>query len=421
MGMRSVALRLPYTDLGAGLGRIRLIRKACYFDGLLNGRFEILIGLEHAAADRRVALAVGDGLADTSVTIRFQNGDGAVTVPLRAAGSYAARLWAQATVAHGVDPVAAGLMARRPVCVIESDQPISKVRALRSLAVRAAAIAAREGVNFEDLRLCLAAEPSISAPRIDHLLISASDRVLSNPEKNYFCRYCCRYLRTYTFRILQDIECLSILLNDEAIDIEDGRVQNLLNEYTRRIYRSHQRLDDFAASDLVRMAYASFETLYPGRIDSLRVKVQSSRIRPNVGKKLMLLFDQSQSASIIMAETLSMELIMGDQYKNVDVTGSQGVAIGRGASAKVEGSSNVNAEQLSSELLALADTILAHKDKPDADIEATLVKAAAEKAKAGDEAGAAGLLKKSASWVLDIAKTTGSAVLAAFVKSSIGI
>jgi hypothetical protein len=54
-------------------------------------------------------------------------------------------------------------------------------------------------------------------------------------------------------------------------------------------------------------------------------------------------------------------------------------------------------------------------------VEATLVEAAAKKAQKGDETGAAAILKKSASWVLDLAKSAGSAALSAFLKSHLGI
>ncbi|MBA3587844.1 MAG: hypothetical protein H0W41_09440 [Chloroflexi bacterium] len=63
------------------------------------------------------------------------------------------------------------------------------------------------------------------------------------------------------FRIFQDIECVSLLLGDDVIDWKDPRVTFLLNEYTRRINRAHQRLDDFAAGELIGLAYASFEAV----------------------------------------------------------------------------------------------------------------------------------------------------------------
>jgi hypothetical protein len=59
--------------------------------------------------------------------------------------------------------------------------------------------------------------------------------------------------------------------------------------------------------------------------------------------------------------------------------------------------------------------------RADADVEATVVEAAAAKAGAGDEEGAVAMLKKSAGWVLDIAKSAGSAVLVAVLKSRLGV
>jgi hypothetical protein len=116
-----------------------------------------------------------------------------------------------------------------------------------------------------------------------------------------------------------------------------------------------------------------------------------------------------------------MEVVVGDKYEGINVSG-QGVAIGRGAHAEVSGSSNApTTEDLPAVLSSLAQLIRTQVGKPGADVEAALVEAAAKRAEAGDKAGAAGILKKSADWVFDMAKATGSSVLAAFLKSEIGI
>ena len=112
---------------------------------------------------------------------------------------------------------------------------------------------------------------------------------------------------------------------------------------------------------------------------------------------------------------------MGDKYENLDISG-QGVAVGRGATATVQQSTNApNAEAVAASLISLAEIVRKQSDRSDADVEAALVETAAKKAKEGDEKGAAGILKKSAGWVLDLAKSAGSAVLVAFLKAHFGI
>jgi hypothetical protein len=119
---------------------------------------------------------------------------------------------------------------------------------------------------------------------------------------------------------------------------------------------------------------------------------------------------------------VEMEVVMGDKFEGISVSG-QGIAIGRGAQADVRLSNNAlgSDRPLNETLAMLAETVRKHPGQVDSDVEATLVQAAAMKAQTGDEAGAAAILKKSSSWVLDLAKSAGSAVLAAFLKAHLGI
>lgn len=117
-----------------------------------------------------------------------------------------------------------------------------------------------------------------------------------------------------------------------------------------------------------------------------------------------------------------METIMGDKYENVNISG-QGVAIGRGASASVSHSHNTlhSNEDLADALSAFAKHLRGLQDRDDAELEATLIDVAAQKAKDGDPSGATAVLRKSAAWVLDLGKSVGGAVLTAFLKSYMGL
>lgn len=136
---------------------------------------------------------------------------------------------------------------------------------------------------------------------------------------------------------------------------------------------------------------------------------------------MLSLLDSVESSSISIYGDYVVEKVMGDKYGNIKVDRSQGTAIGRGASAIVQSSSNVSNEALSVSLRELAETVRAQTTREDAEVEATLLDAAAKKVEDGDEAGAVGLLKKSAGWVLDLGKSAGATVLAAFLKAQLGI
>jgi hypothetical protein len=113
----------------------------------------------------------------------------------------------------------------------------------------------------------------------------------------------------------------------------------------------------------------------------------------------------------------------GDKIDRVTTSNSQGVAIGRKAKSSVSQSSNstTDSEALSNALTALAKHVRDQTGKEDAEVEATLIDAAAVKAQAGDAGSAAAILKKSAGWVLDLAKSAGASVLVAFLKSQLGV
>lgn len=393
------ALRLPRDLPAAGVERIRLIRKACFFDGLLNGRFEFLFNIDTTGHTHATARAAAAALLETRIVIRRTGFDG----PLRKAAPALGRLWALATVRHGSEPALAFVRPSRPVVIIEDDAQAPH-----------ADTGTPAGVGL-DVALSL---DSSSGKPIEYLLISPRGPDALRRGERF--RSEARQVRTYLLRLLQNVEGLSLLFGEKLDSVDSDRVQNLLNEYTRQINRSRQRVDGVAPSQIVDYCYSAFERMHPGRIAALRVDLQNSSMRPNLVAKI-LTFLALCDASNIQVEGPLMETVMGDKFENIDVNNSQGTAIGRGASATVTGSSILKADATLPESLDWLAKQVRASGHEDADAEAAMVAAAAKKAAAGDDDGAVAWLKKSGKWVLDIAAKSGSALLTAFLSAKFGI
>ncbi len=405
VGLHSITLQMPRRlELPQGKAILRLIRKASFFDGMLNGRVEILIGVEGIPETRETAMAAATFVLGLPAHVRPD----AAEVPLRAIVPHLRGLWARSTVAHGADPQTTHVRVGKPICVVEAMAPM------------AAAGPRRDG-TFPD-RTGIELTLTAGKPPTEILLIAPGPaQALHTREEETEYRAQARHLRTYCLRLLQNVEGLSMLCGLDGSEIGDDRMQNLINEYTRQINRSRQRMDDFAARKTVEYCYSAFSRLYPGEVDALRARIQAGGIRPNVARKVLELLDISQMASIQVTGDFNMEKVMGDKFEDINVSG-QGVALGRGAQATVSHSTNAprSGAELAEALTALAGLVRA-EGRADADVEATVVEAAAAKAGAGDEEGAVAMLKKSAGWVLDIAKSAGSAVLVAVLKSRLGV
>ncbi len=406
IGVSAIALQLPERADLAGLTSIRLIRKACFFDGLLNGRVEMLFAIAATVQNRERALSAAKFLLDVPTRVDRHGFNGTLRTVARSVG----KLWAESTVKHGYKTYVDLVRVGRPICIVENYSNLADEHSKR-------------------------VDSPLDHPHIELTVLSGqtqSEIMLIYPSncnsldihdyRGSAFRMQSRFLRTYTLRLLQNLEGLSLLCGMQAPNISDDRIQNLLNEYTRQINRSRQRLEAYAASNTIEYCYSSFSRVYPGRIEALRVTLQNSNIRPNIVRKVLELLDISQLSNISVAGDFNMEKIMGDKFEHIDVSG-QGTAIGRGASASVTQSNNAptNVETLSKALSSLAEHIRNQTGKEDNEVEATLIDAAAKKAESGDEAGAAAILRKSAGWVLDVAKSAGSAVLVTFLKSQLGI
>ncbi|WP_035655583.1 hypothetical protein, partial [Bradyrhizobium sp. STM 3809] len=380
-GVNALTVQLRRRDDAHQLGRLRLIRKACYFDGLTNGRIELLFGAEPPNIDKRAALQAAGYFLDLKARIAKGGFEG----PLVSVPPALARLWADVTVSHGQPSHSEWVKTGRPVCIVECDQPLTPDRGSQ-----------QETEAVVQLAL-------IARPRRTEVILIAPSRSIEpggSDSRSQF-RFAARYVRTYSLRLLQNAESLSLLFALPLAAIDDDRVQNLVNEYTRQINRSRQRMEPFRAADLVQYCYSAFERLYPGRIAALRVQLQNSNIRPNLVRKMLQFLDLSEAANLQVSGGINLgdgdmvqgDKVMGDKYENIDAKG-QGIAIGRGATAKVTASSN-NVDSIHTALASLADEVRKQSGRDDAETEATLVEAAAKKAGEGDEAGAAAILKKS--------------------------
>ncbi|MBN9671193.1 hypothetical protein [Roseibium aggregatum] len=403
IGGSSFRLALPFKDPDGRLGRIRLIRKACFFDGILNGRFEFLISTEREAGTKDEIKSLVDYLLQTKLRLRDGSGKLLFQSVLGQGGKAATNLWANASTHHREDAHADAVLARRPFCVVENDLPLE---------------GPKSGiVQYASDRFNVFADIDRLKDRrtfCDLFLLSsdAGDRAGRNSE----VWQTTRYLRTYTFRLIQDVEAVSNLLTSRKIDIEDDRAQLIFNLYTKHIYRAEQRLTDFSAGYLIAMGYAAFEALFPGRYEDLKTRILSSRIRPNVAKKLLKLLEDAEASQQTVNQYYKQEIIMGDKYSDIDVKG-EGIAIGRGASATVSKGDNADIAEVIREI---AKTIRETKDRPDAEVQAVLAESAAEKLKEGDEKTAGSLLSKMSGWALDLLKASGTAAVAALVKSYMG-
>ena len=402
-----------------------MIRKAAYFDGICNGRIEILVSTEKPAVDERTVTGLVEQLS--LMPLRIMQGSGGnrrclFEGALKEATRATAKFWAQSSVAHGNDPLSDGLRSRRMYAVVESGTPIRTRRpiVIKSRLYKSGFIELDKNgstQNFDFLKAGLL-QAGKGRYRIDASIFTPTEEgyqsISSQYERGNSLRNATRYLRTYSFRLIQNIELLSIIMNSNELNFEDDAVQDTFNEYSYRVNRSRQRLEDYAAGDLIRLGYASCSALYPGGENSVRTKLISSNIRPNIRKKLLALLEYSEQA-INHIHNDHREIIMGDKYDNIDAKGD-GIAIGRGTSAVVN---KVNSDELAGALSELA-MLVASSGREDAAAQAVLVETAAEKAKEGDEEKAGSLLKSAAGWVLDAAKTIGSAALAAFIKSKFG-
>lgn len=294
VGGSAFALALPRYASGFESVRLRLVRKAGYFDGLLNGRIEILISVDNLPPGRDAALELVSYLL--SVPVRVPT----IGIKTRLGGlsKAAARVWANATVAQlpELDTGAEMVKGARPVAVVES----SGLPALPA-----------PPVDPPDAAIEIVV-PDGRAPTETFLIAPTT---ATGHEKDF--RRAGRYLRTYCLRLRQDIESLSLLLGDERIDLGTDQVQHLLNEYTRRINRSRLHLEHVQGRKAIEWSYAAFARLYPGQIDALRARIVQRNLRPSVARKLLAMLDASETSKIIVYGDYTEETIMGDKFENI--------------------------------------------------------------------------------------------------------
>jgi hypothetical protein len=395
-GIPAMALQLPRRLPGRADRRVALVRKACYFDGLVNGRFEFLFRVTPEPASFADVAEAARALLDRPVRVpRFDGGKD--PRPLGGQSGAVARLWANATVKRNADPLLKGIRAGRAFVVAESSSALGPVPD-----------GAPAGV---ELRIDQSGKP------FELFVIHPPHPQPAGRNTPY--RQAARTLRTYLLRMLQDVESLSQICTLPGADLDDDRIQAVFNEYTRHIIRSRARIED--KTGLFAYCYAAFGRLYPGRIEGLRRQVVGSGMRPNVRGKVLDLLDEVENAQTVIQNLVQGDYVMGDKYQDIDASGGQGIAIGPGARAQVSDSVNQALDpQLISALRDLA-TRVRDSGNPEAGIEAEVIESAAKKAEEGDEKGAVAYLKRAAGWAVGLGTTVGSAVLTAFLKAHLGL
>jgi hypothetical protein len=397
-GLPGMALTLRRHLAAAAGRRVTLIRKACYFDGMINGRFEFLFRIEPDIAEEAEASPLVRALLQTPVAVPGLKGEGS-NVALEKASPFAARLWALATTRRGDDPGLSKIRAGRAFAVLENDRNLGAI-----------ADAAPVGVKMILERSARPLELFLIHPRKDQDVSPGSEH-----------RASARTVRTYLLRLLQDIEGLSQICDVGADLLDDQFVQTVFNEYTRHINRS-VKLIGGAPQELIDYCYAAFARLYPGRIDGLRVQIVGSNIRPNVKSKLLDLLDRASKVSeqTIVSTFVQGDIVMGDKFENVTATG-RGIAIGRGAKASADSTVNQTIDPaVIAGIKELAEKVRT-SGNADAKVDSEMIATAAAKAEEGDEEGAVGYLKRAGKWALDLAVTAGSVALKGFLKAKLGI
>lgn len=396
-GLPGMAIDLPRWPSQLRGARTWLIRKACYFDGLANGRFEFLFRILPDAQDFAGAANVARAVLARPVAVPRLDG-GKAPRPLEKQSRAAARLWARATVKRDADPRLEDVRAGRAFAVVENGLPL--------------------GLTAE------------GAPAGVRLMIGQDSQpyelfVIYPPEwwwigavKGSYYRSASRTLRTYLLRMLQDVEAISQLCS-MADDIEVDNVQHVLNEYTRHISRARQKVEQ--TTELTSYCYAAFARLYPGRLEGLRREIVVSRIRPNVKAKVLDLLGEVETAQIVIGTYYGGDHVMGGKYEGIKVENSPGTAIGEEASVTISDSFNRSADpELISALREFAARVR-ESGNDDAEVEAECIETAAKKAAEGDEKGAIAYLKKASTWTLDLAKSAGSSLLSAYLKAHLGL
>ena len=195
-GVNALALRLPRSDDTEGLGRLRLIRKACYFDGLLNGRVELLFSASPTTPDRKMAFTAARRFLDLKAKIGKCNFDG----NLRGASPAIGKLWAEATVKHGQESHPEWMRAGRPICIVESeiflgkahsaDPDMSDFRPMVDLALAGGSKPAELiliSPNYQNSGLTERGSSSASAPDTSVLTCCDSCRTWSRSRSFFLC------------------------------------------------------------------------------------------------------------------------------------------------------------------------------------------------------------------------------------------
>lgn len=387
-GNNGLSLHLPKAMPALGVDRIRLIRKACYFDGVLNGRFEFLFSL-------RAAKPITDSeeyhrIVESFCLLRARSRDGNFSGPIIHARSQLRRLWTNATVKrrsgathYQLAPVGS------PIVIIEDGD-------------------SRVQTGSPQLTAVTRTTRQIAGSPIETFLLLPSEAGWDTRAGPF--RRESRTIRTYLLRMLQDIEAFAMILADGG-ELDNQRVQATLAAYFSHVNRSRQRLQGQNQDDLVNYCYSAFERLFPGSLESLKHRVEASSMRPQLKRNILGTLEQ---VMIVQGDYVEGDKVSGNKFGDFDMSGNQG-QISFGDNAKMEQHVGVSA----SELRELAELVRG-SDNARAQDDAGHLEKAAKAIEAGKPAEAQSWIKKCGGWIADLAKEAGKVALGAYIKAAMG-
>ncbi len=393
--------------------KVNLIRKACFFDGLANGRFEFLFSVNHRGK------ADYAKIAKTFLSIPASTRDGRFEGPLSLATSPLRYLFATATVERENDARVGQVTVGDPMCIIEDEFA---------------------DVQYFDSRFRVVPKAmSVSNLGKSHSVFA----LLSNRPTQGTLRSGSRYIRTYMVRLLQDIATIGdIVGGTHDIDLESDFCQATLRQYFKHINRADQRLNDRHAGELVEYSFTAFEALHPGAIEQAYKRLSKARMRRQVKNNILGVVERANQAVSynFHAEVIQMgdgdnvagnktggDHIEGNKVAGDAVDGNkidrniEGVTVNQSSGVNFGDNATVNATQviqnaeLVSGLKELAKKVREVPDQDDPEMDAALIEKAAEALSEGDDEKAKSRLQKCGEWVLDLAGKVGSTALLAWL------
>jgi hypothetical protein len=289
-GLSALTVYAPYTLPGIRLGRLRIVRRAAYFDGHAAGRFEVLLSTDLDLERAPVAFRAAEEVVRIRTEVQVPCEEALRAQPLVRAGPALARVWAAATTPHGSDPHAGDIVVHSPVVFMEADTVMMGLDG--SLNVRPSTFELDAGEDRRETTFGLKLGP-IGRTGSRGVVIGKHSVQSRPPVPHADQRGASRVLRAYLARLSTDTMALNRILGDARIDLASDPVQAALNAYTRHIGKVRRRLGSDALS---RLAYEAYDNAHPGGRTEMLHRLADAAIRPNLLRKVESCLDAAPSA-----------------------------------------------------------------------------------------------------------------------------